>query len=92
VAWSAQPTQHESQMASSSLLDLDESRSTSGDEGVPVITLANGTNGKGRAVTRKDKGKGKEKEKPPPGIRIKEEPVAITFNLNDFGPPLVSRF
>jgi hypothetical protein len=79
-------------MASSSFLDLDESRSTSGDEAVPVTTLANGTNGKGKAVTRKDKGKGKEKEKPPLNIRIKEEPVAITFNLNDFGPSLVSHF
>jgi hypothetical protein len=57
------------------------------DEATPQAEIrANGTE---RSVTRKDKGKGKEKEKGVTNENPGEEPLAITYNLNEFGPPLV---
>ena len=46
-------------------------------------------NGTEKFVTRKDKGKGKEKEKGAANGKVLEEPLAITYNLNEFGPPPV---
>jgi len=46
-------------------------------------------NGTERSITRKDKGKGKEKEKGAANGKSAEEPLAITYNLNEFGPPQV---
>jgi hypothetical protein len=80
----------------SSVVDVDErilSRSNSVDDVEFVSASANGASEKDRATAgRRDKGKGKEKEKLGPVERIKEEPSAITFNLNDYGPLLVSRW
>jgi len=57
------------------------------DEATPQAeTQINGTE---RFVTRKDKGKGKEKEKGTANGKVLEEPLAITYNLNEFGPPPV---
>lgn len=49
----------------------------------------NRVNGTERSATRKDKGKGKEKEKGVENGNPAEEPLAITYNLNEFGPPQV---
>lgn len=65
------------------------SRSNSAEEIESISAPVNGTNGKGKLPARKDKGKEKEKAASV-AVRIKEEPVAITFSLNDYGPPLVS--
>jgi hypothetical protein len=77
-----------------SVVDADElvfSRSNSADDIQFVSGPANGMGTKERTTAgRKDKGKGKEKEKPGHLLRVKEESVAITFNQNDYGPPLVS--
>lgn len=64
---------------SNSVSNVDESTSQ-------VETRVNGTE---RSVTRKDKGKGKEKEKGTANGKVAEEPLAITYNLNEFGPPPV---
>ena len=57
------------------------------DEATPQAEIrANGTE---RSVTRKDKGKGKEKEKGAANGKVPEEALAITYNLNEFGPPPV---
>jgi hypothetical protein len=57
------------------------------DEATPQAEIR--VNGTDRSVARKDKGKGKEKEKGVTNGNSTEEPLAITYNLNDFGPPLV---
>ena len=56
------------------------------DEATPQAEIP--VNGTERSATRKDKGKGKEK-----GVangNPAEEPLTITYNLNEFGPPPVS--
>jgi hypothetical protein len=93
AAWSALP--QDTPVRSSPPLDTDEpmaSRSNS------VSNLDDATsqaeirvNGIERSVTRKDKGKGKGKEREE-GVtngNPTEEPLAITYNLNEFGPPPV---
>jgi len=57
------------------------------DEAIPQAEVQ--VNGTERPVTRKDKGKGKEKEKGVTNGKTAEEPLAITYNLNEFGPPPV---
>ena len=57
------------------------------DESTPQAEIQ--VNGTERFVTRRDKGKGKEKEKGVANGRATEEPLAITYNLNEFGPPPV---
>ena len=57
------------------------------DEATPQVETQ--INGSERFVTRKDKGKGKEKEKGAANGKVSEEPLAITYNLNEFGPPPV---
>ena len=57
------------------------------DEAIPQAeTRLNGTE---VFAARKDKGKGKEREKGTVNGRATEEPLAITYNLNEFGPPPV---
>ena len=57
------------------------------DEATPQAEMQ--VNGTERSVTRKDKGKGKEKEKGAVNGKTTEEPLAVTYNLNEFGPPPV---
>ena len=57
------------------------------DETTPQAEIR--VNGTERSVTRKDKGKGKEREKGVANGNSTEEPLAITYNLNEFGPPPV---
>jgi len=57
------------------------------DEATPQAEIR--VNGTERSVTRKDKGKGKEKETGTANGKAAEEPLAITYNLNEFGPPPV---
>ena len=93
TTWSALP--QDTAVRSSPPPDTDEpmaSRSNSVsnmDETTPQAEIrVNGTDG---SVARKDKGKGKEKEKEKGATNGKatEEPLAITYNLNEFGPPPV---
>jgi hypothetical protein len=92
TTWSSLP--QDTNARSSPPPDTDEpmaSRSNSVsnmDEATPQTEIrVNGTEG---SATRKDKGKGKEKEKGVANGNIAEEPLAITYNLNEFGPPSVS--
>jgi len=57
------------------------------DEVTPQAEIPD--NGTERSITRKDKGKGKEKEKGGANGKTTEEALAITYNLNEFGPPPV---
>ena len=57
------------------------------DEATPQAEIQ--VNGTERSVTRKDKGKGKEKEKGAANGKTTEEPLAVMYNLNEFGPPPV---
>lgn len=89
TTWSALP--QDTAVRSSPPPDTDEpmaSRSNSVsnlDEVTPRAEIrVNGTDG---SATRKDKGKGKEKEKGMANGNSAEEPLAITYNLNEFGPP-----
>ena len=91
TTWSALP--QDTPVRSSPPPDTDEpmaSRSNSVsnlDEVTPQTEIrVNGTEG---PVTRKDRGKGKEKEKEVADGNPTEEPLAITYNLNEFGPPPV---
>lgn len=93
IAWPPEQAPPDSSIPPSSVIDVDEpmlSRSNSAEELQSISTPVNGTNGKEKVPARKDKGKRKEREKATPAVRVKEEPVAITFSLNDYGPPLVS--
>ncbi|KAF9646855.1 hypothetical protein BDM02DRAFT_2882724 [Thelephora ganbajun] len=89
TTWSALP--QDITVRSSPPPDTDEpmaSRSNSVsnlDEATPQAEIR--VNGTDRSVTRKDKGKGKEKEKGAANGKAAEEPLAITYNLNEFGPP-----
>ena len=90
TAWSALP--QDITVRSSPPPDTDEpmaSRSNSVsnmDEAAPQAEIQ--VNGTERSATRKDKGKGREKEKEVTNGKA-EEPLAITYNLNEFGPPPV---
>jgi hypothetical protein len=91
TAWSTPP--RDIAVRSSPPPDTDEpmaSRSNSVsnmDDAIPQAEIR--VNGTERSVTRKDKGKGKEKEKGAANGTAAEEPLAITYNLNEFGPPPV---
>lgn len=91
TTWSALP--QDTPVRSSPPPDTEEpvaSRSNSVsnlDEATPQAEIR--LNGTERSVTRKDKGKGKEKEKGMANGDPTEEPLAITYNLNEFGPPPV---
>ena len=91
TTWSALP--QDIAVRSSPPPDTDEpmaSRSNSVsnmDEATPQAEIQ--VNGTERSVARKDKGKGKEKEKGAANGKTAEEPLAITYNLNEFGPPPV---
>lgn len=90
TTWSALP--QDTPVRSSPPPDTDEpmaSRSNSVsnlDEATPQAEIVSGAE---RSVTLKDKGKEKEKEKGVANGNPTEEPLAITYNLNEFGPPPV---